>query len=89
VPTFREQGYPSIEAVGWHAVYAPAGTPQPTIVRLSASIASVLKAPEVRERFVSLGLEPTGTTPEALAAIMAADTARWRPVIKRSGFTAE
>ena len=39
--------------------------------------------------FLSLGVEPTGTTPEALAAIMAADTARWAPIIKASGFTAE
>jgi tripartite-type tricarboxylate transporter receptor subunit TctC len=33
--------------------------------------------------------EPTGTTPEQLAAIMAADTARWAPIVKASGFTAE
>ena len=45
--------------------------------------------PEVNERFVNLGLEPTGTTPAELAAIMAADTARWAPIIKASGFTAD
>ena len=43
----------------------------------------------VRERLLALGLEPTGTTPEALAAIMAADTARWAPIIKAAGFSAE
>jgi tripartite-type tricarboxylate transporter receptor subunit TctC len=89
VPTFREQGYRSIEAVGWHSAYAPAGTPQPVIDRLSNMIAAAVQTPELRERFAALGLEPTGTTPQELAAIMAADTARWRSIIKASGFTVE
>jgi len=89
VPTFREQGYRSIEATGWHGVYAPAGTPQALIDRWSSMIAAALRTPEIRERFAALGLEPTGTTPQELAAIMAADTARWRGIIKASGFTVE
>jgi tripartite-type tricarboxylate transporter receptor subunit TctC len=70
-------------------VYAPAGTPQPMIDRLSSAIVAALQTPEFREKFTALGLEPTGTTPQMLAAIMAADTARWRPIIKASGFTVE
>jgi tripartite-type tricarboxylate transporter receptor subunit TctC len=46
----------------------------------SAVIANTVRTPGVRERLVDLGLEPTGTTPEELAAIMAADTARWAPI---------
>jgi len=89
VPTFPEQGYRSIVATGWHGVYAPAGTPQALIDRWSSMIAAALRTPEIRERFAALGLEPTGTTPQELAAIMAADTARWRGIIKASGFTVE
>jgi tripartite-type tricarboxylate transporter receptor subunit TctC len=89
VPTFREQGYPSIEATGWHAVYAPAQTPQPVVEQLSATIVAAVSSPELRERFAAMGLVPTGTTPQALAAIMAVDTARWRPIVKAAGFTAE
>jgi tripartite-type tricarboxylate transporter receptor subunit TctC len=48
-----------------------------------------VQAVELRERLIHLGLEPTGTTPEELAAIMAADTARWRPIIKASGFSVD
>jgi tripartite-type tricarboxylate transporter receptor subunit TctC len=87
VATFKEQGFPSIEGSGWIGVYVPARTPKAVIDQLSAAIASALRIPEVKERFLTLGYEPTGTTPEALAAIMAADTARWGPVIKRSGFS--
>jgi tripartite-type tricarboxylate transporter receptor subunit TctC len=89
VPTFGEQGLAELDAVGWAGVFARAGTPRPLIDRLSRSIVASLRMPEVKERFLSLGVEPTGTTPEELAAIMAADTARWAPVIKASGFVAE
>jgi len=87
--TFNEQGFATIEGSGWIGVYAPAKTPKSVIDRIATAIASALKAPEMRERFLTLGYEPTGTTPEQLAAIMSADTARWGPVIKASGFTAE
>jgi len=89
VPTFKEQGLATVDAVGWAAVYARAGTPKPLIDRMSAEIVEALHKPQVRERFFSLGVEPTGTTPEELAAIMAADTARWAPIVKASGFTAD
>jgi tripartite-type tricarboxylate transporter receptor subunit TctC len=89
VATFNEQGFAAIEGSGWIGVYAPAKTPKSVIDRIATAIASALKAPEMRERFLTLGYEPTGTTPEQLAAIMSADTARWGPVIKASGFTAE
>ena len=89
VATFKEQGFVAIEGSGWIGVYAPSKTPAAFIDQVSAAIGSALKGPELRERFVNLGYEPTGTTPEQLAAIMAADTARWGPVIKASGFTAD
>jgi tripartite-type tricarboxylate transporter receptor subunit TctC len=89
VPTFGERGYPAVEAIGWHGVYAPAGTPRAAIDPLSGAIVDTLRAPALREKLLSVGIEPTGTTPEGLAAIMAADTARWRAIVKATGFTAE
>jgi tripartite-type tricarboxylate transporter receptor subunit TctC len=89
VPTFREQGFPTIEGIGWIGIYAPARTPPAIVHQVSSAIAAALAAPELRERFINLGYEPTGTTPQELAAIMAADAQRWGPIIKASGFTAE
>lgn len=89
VPTFREQGYPAIEAVGWHGVYAPAGTPARVIDQYSAAIVAAVRTLELAEKLAALGLEPTGTTPEALASIMADDIKRWRPIVKASGFVPE
>ena len=89
VATFKEQGFAKIEGTGWIGVYAPAKTSPALIDQVSAAIGNALKAPDLRERFLNLGYEPTGTTPEQLTAIMAADTARWGPIIKASGFTGD
>ena len=89
IPTFIEQGLTATDAVGWVAVFAPARTPKPTIDRLSTAIVEAVHTPAIRDRYLSLGVEPTGTTPEELASMMAADTARWAPVIKASGFSAD
>jgi tripartite-type tricarboxylate transporter receptor subunit TctC len=43
-------------------------------------------APELRERFAKLGLEPTGGSAADLAATMKRDSERWAPVVKASGF---
>jgi len=89
VPTFREQGFASIEATGWHAIYAPADTPSSTIDQLSKAVIAALAAPELRTRIAALGLRPTGTDAAQLAAIMASDTAHWAPIIKASGFNTD
>lgn len=88
VPTFREQGY-DIEGIGWYALYLPARTPKAAVDRLAQASIDVVRTPEVRERLVRAGWEPTGVGPAQLAAIMQADLARWTPVIRASGFTPE
>ena len=89
VPTFRELGLPALDISGWHGVFAPARTPQATVDQLSASIRTALQAPATREKLAGLGIEPTGTTPARLGAIIAADIPRWRAIVKATGFTAE
>ncbi len=86
VPTFTEQGLRDITGLGWFGFYAPAGTPKPVIDRLNAAIVKALALPDVREKLGGLGLEPTGTSPDEFAKIMAADANRWGPIIQASGF---
>jgi tripartite-type tricarboxylate transporter receptor subunit TctC len=78
-----------MEALGWHAFYASARAPKSIIHSWSASIATVLRIPDLRNKMIALGVQPTGTTPEALSAIMEADTRYWRGIIKATGFTAQ
>ena len=86
VPTIVESGFKGVEGTSWFALYAPAKTQPATIQQLNAALNKALAAPELRERFIKLGLEPTGGSPAELAAIMQRDTERWAPVIKASGF---
>ena len=74
---------------GWTGLFAPAGTPKPIVDSLSAAIVKSMQNPMVREKYITIGVEPTGTTPEAFAAIIAADTARWAPIVKAISFSAE
>jgi len=85
VPTFRELGY-HIEGAGWYAAYAPAQTPKAAIDRISAAMIAAIRAPEIRARLESLGMEPTGLPPAELARIHKADYDKWGPVIRASGF---
>jgi tripartite-type tricarboxylate transporter receptor subunit TctC len=88
VPTFREAGF-DIEGTSWYGAFAPARTPRDTVDRLSAIIAAAARMPDVRERFLGWGLQPTGTSAAEFAAIQKADSERWAPVVKASGFTAD
>ena len=89
VPTLTESGLAGVEGTGWFAIYAPAKVPEPTVRQLNAAINKALAAPELRERFTKLGLEPTGGSAADLAKRMVDDTARWGPVVKASGFKAD
>jgi tripartite-type tricarboxylate transporter receptor subunit TctC len=89
VPTFVEQGYPSIQAAGWVGVFAPRGTPKKVVDRWSTVFATIVHSPETSAKLAELGLEPIGTTSDELATALASDIARWAPVVKASGFRAD
>jgi tripartite-type tricarboxylate transporter receptor subunit TctC len=85
-PTFREAGY-DIEGTGWYGVFAPARTPPEIVERYSKVLAAAVQSPPVRDRLIGFGLTPTGTSVADFAAIQRADSARWAPAVKASGFT--
>ena len=89
VPTITEAGVPGADFISWNGVHVPARTPKATIAKLNAELDRLLKLPEVRERMQTLGLDPAGGTPEAFAAFVKADIARWAKVIKESGVRVE
>lgn len=88
VPTFTEQGY-DLQASGWYALFAPAKTPPDMIARINRIVIDAVKSPEVSERLLAMGLQPTGTSADELTAIQKRDSAFWAPAVKASGFTAQ
>ncbi len=80
VPTLAEAGVPDMVVMGWNSFFAPAGTPPAIVKKLEAEVRRAVRQPDVRERFKTLGVVPTGTTAEELAQILHADLARWAAV---------
>ncbi len=85
VQSTAEGGLPAVDIGVWHGVYAPKGTPQEAIDKLSAAIVEALRDPEVHKRYTDLGVEiatPEEGKPEPLAKLQQAELARWAPIIK-------
>ena len=82
IPTLAESGLPGFETVAWFGLFAPAGTPKPILDKLQAEVARIVREPEIRERMTALGGEPVGNSPEAFAAIVKGDVAKWKKVVK-------
>jgi len=88
----RSEALPDVPAIGetvpgfvgdaWHGLFAPAGTPQAIIDKLSTDIAKVLAMPDVRAKLGAIGLEPVGTTPAEFAATVRQDYEKWGKVIR-------
>ncbi len=92
LPTTKEAGLPSVSVAVWHGVYAPKGTPEAVVKRLSASLQKALQSDLVKTRFAELGTAPVAqdrATPAAHAAHLKAEIERWRPVIQKAGVYAD
>jgi tripartite-type tricarboxylate transporter receptor subunit TctC len=89
VPTVAESGYPGFEAGTWYAFLGPAGIAKEIQARLAADIVAVTQMADVRSRFAAMGVDPIGTTPEQLAAIMQSDLEKWTKVIRAANIKAD
>jgi tripartite-type tricarboxylate transporter receptor subunit TctC len=87
VPTIDEAGVKGYESLSWSGIVAPAGTPRRIIDKLNAAIDKILRDPDVRQRFASLGVEPVGGPPEAFSRHIRAEAEKWGRVVKTANIT--
>jgi tripartite-type tricarboxylate transporter receptor subunit TctC len=85
LPTIAESGYPNYASFSWSAIYAPAGTPDAVIARLSEAAMAAARSPETASRLRELGAEMVGSTPEELAAFRDEMLDYWGPIVADSG----
>lgn len=85
VPTFAELGFSDVVADNWSGVLAPARTPPAAIAKLNAALNAAVRDPETRAKLADNGVSATGGSPEDLVALIAAETTRWRKVVKEIG----
>jgi tripartite-type tricarboxylate transporter receptor subunit TctC len=89
VPTVSEAGLSGYDSTSWNGIYVPAGTPKEIIDRLNRELRAILESAETRKFFAEQGAEAGGGTPEQLATITRAETAKWAKVVKESGAKAD
>jgi tripartite-type tricarboxylate transporter receptor subunit TctC len=89
IPTVAESGVPGYELNVWFGLVAPAATPREIVQKLNAECLRILALPDVRERFLSQGVEPRGSTPAEFAEHIRSQMAKWSKVVRDAGVVAE
>jgi tripartite-type tricarboxylate transporter receptor subunit TctC len=89
IPTIAEAGVPGYEATQWFGILAPASTPRAIVDRWHRETVRALKDPEVRQRLVTDGAEPVGSSPEEFAVYLRSETVKWAKVVKDVGIKPE
>ena len=89
VPTIIESGVRGYEVSLWFGILAPAATSPAIVARLNREINALLALADMKEALIAQGLEPEGGTPEAFAARIRDEIAKWRKVVKAAGVRAE
>lgn len=89
VPTFAELGFKNLTGMGFNAIYAPPNTPPAVVATWNSALAKVLALPDVKEKLGVMGFSPVGKPTQELIDRRNASAAKWAPIIKASGFTAD
>jgi len=88
VPTFAEAAVPGYDVMGWYGICTQSKVPQPILARLNADINKLLGGP-LKKRLEDQGIDVAPATPEAFAAHVKAEIAKWTKVVREAGLAAE
>ncbi len=77
---------PGFEQVVWHSVVVPAKTPKAIAAKLSKELMRIMRMPDIKERLSSQGLDPVGSTPEELQALINKEIKLYAKLVKDIGF---
>ena len=87
LPTMAEAGVKGYDAASWFGLFAPAGTPAEVVDKLSEETRRILALPDVRDKLLGLGAQPSGSSPEEFARFVEAEIAKWGRVIRSANVT--
>ena len=85
VPTIAEQGYPGFDLKAFHGVGAPAGTPRDVVDKLSHTIMDIMQQADIRERLLTMGMDPMGLDVAESGKFLVTEFKRWGEIARISG----
>ena len=89
LPTISEAGLKGYEMSFWFAAYVPANTPAAVVSKLHDVLVEAAKGPAMQQYYTSTGTEPFSTAPAELAKFQAAESEKWKAVIRKAGIEPE
>jgi tripartite-type tricarboxylate transporter receptor subunit TctC len=87
LPTLAESGLPDVKGDAWIGFIAPAKTPTAIVKSLHDHVVQVLAEPAVRDKLRAQYMDPVGNSPDEFRKLLAADLARWKPVVEKNQIT--
>jgi tripartite-type tricarboxylate transporter receptor subunit TctC len=87
LPTVAEAGVKGFDAVAWFGLFAPAGTPEDVVAKISQETQRILSLPDIRDKLLGLGAQPAGNSPDEFARFVQTEIAKWSCVIKSANVT--
>lgn len=85
IPTVAEVGFPDYDVMTWYGVLLPAGAPPDIVAKLGTELTKALNAPEVKERFKTIGVDTAPMSPTAFADFLRSDIQLWARIVKLTG----
>ena len=88
VPTIAET-VPGYESGGWFGYVAPAGTPRDIVNGMQAQVVKAVAQPDLREKYIGMGSDPTTNTPQEFHALIKESVAMFQRIVKSAGIKPE
>jgi tripartite-type tricarboxylate transporter receptor subunit TctC len=82
VPTLQEEGLKGFESYAWFGLLAPKGTPPAIVERLNKEVLASMADPALHQRMLTIGAEPSPTSPAEFKALISSEVAKWRKIIQ-------
>jgi tripartite-type tricarboxylate transporter receptor subunit TctC len=89
VPTFMESGFPDYEVNAWYGMLGPGKMPRTIVNRVNAALRHALSDADTRKQLQARGIDPESGTPDAFAALIRKDIAKWATVVRTAGIKPE
>jgi tripartite-type tricarboxylate transporter receptor subunit TctC len=89
VPTYAEQGFKELTHSEWFAFFLPPKADAALVARMNSALKAALATKDVVDGLAVFGLEAMSNNPAELVELLKQDTAKWAPIVKSIGFTAD